>query len=259
MIAALLEAAYRLLRPNPQLCLHCGREERSPGAGGLIAPLRSPAARTALSELCAACRACIPWIMTVACSVCGRPERCGDCLRRTARHFAASRAAVRYDDVMKEWLAAYKYQGAERLAPLMAAMLAAALERYSQAPAQSFDLIAAVPLSESRLASRGFNQAEGMASILAGWYGIPYANLLVRTRDTEKQSRKGRGARIRDMQGLFQPAIPAVHPSIQNSANPRILLVDDIYTTGSTMNECARAIRQALPAADIFGLAWARA
>ncbi|CAI6084315.1 ComF family protein [Cohnella sp. JJ-181] len=160
---------------------------------------------------------------------------------------------------MKELLASFKYQGAERLAPVVAAMLASALERFHTARGLRFDLVTAVPLSDARLAERGFNQAERVAAIVAAWHGIPYANLLVRTRDSEKQSRKGRGARIRDMQGLFRAAdIPDPLRSIQ-TGKIRILLIDDIYTTGSTMNECAHALLQAYSSAEIHGLAWARA
>ncbi|MFC3799852.1 ComF family protein [Cohnella sp. GCM10012308] len=160
---------------------------------------------------------------------------------------------------MKELLAAYKYQGAERLAPIMAAMLASALERSASMPGRQYDLVTAVPLSETRLAERGFNQAERMAYILAEWYGLSYENLLVRTRDSEKQSLKGRGARIRDMRGLFRAAAAAGSKMPVECKKMRILLVDDIYTTGSTMNECAHALQQAYPEAEIHGLAWARA
>ncbi|MDI4650344.1 ComF family protein [Cohnella hashimotonis] len=254
MIAAVMKFIYRLFQPVPSVCPCCGKEGRGVASAASVMPIRHPEARAALNALCASCRAKVPWILEIACPTCGRSERCGDCPRRAKLYFTSSRSAVRYEGDMKELLAAYKYQGAERLAPIMAAMLASAFERIASMHDRPFDLVTAVPLSDMRLAERGFNQAERMAAILAGWYGLPYANLLVRTRDSDKQSLKGRGARIRDMRGLFRAAART-----DSATRKRILLVDDIYTTGSTMNECAHALLQAFPEAEIHGLAWARA
>lgn len=258
MIAEVMKFIYRLFQPEQVICPCCGKEVRSAAAAEVM-PLRHPGARATMSELCASCRSKVPWILTVSCPVCGRPERCGDCPRRAQRYFASSRSAVRYDGEMKGLLAAYKYRGAERLAPVLTAMLASAFERIAAITDWPFDLVTAVPISEFRLAERGFNQAERMAIILASWYGLPYANLLIRTRDSEKQSLKGRGARIRDMRGLFRAAAGTGAIALAERKKMSILLVDDIYTTGSTMNECAHALLQAYPGAEIHGLAWARA
>lgn len=163
---------------------------------------------------------------------------------------------------MKEWLARYKYRGHEGLAPVMAAMLAFAYERLvdTMAPvtgrAPLFHAVASVPLSDERERERGFNQAERMARHLSGWYGIPYRPLLRRVRHTEKQSLKSRRSRVTDMRGIFARAtsdFPAPFPESSN-----LLLVDDVYTTGSTMNECARVLADGEPDVRVYGLAWAR-
>ncbi|MFC5528970.1 ComF family protein [Cohnella yongneupensis] len=250
-------------------------------------PIHNPAPRRHLQALCGACLASIPWITHPLCRICGRAEACEDCARRTIRHYAACRCAVRYDDAMKEWLARYKYRGHERLAPILAAILASALERLeelllSEAPAKRvqctnstqrtirtslnsaplFQAITSVPLSLERHRERGFNQAESLALHLSEWYGIPYRPMLRRVRHTEKQSLKSRRSRVTDMRGIFESEEThgaLVSPLPQLRCN--ILLVDDVYTTGSTVNECARILQQSHTDARnvrIFGLTWAR-
>ena len=239
-----------------QACPMCGRRCRVDST--VLLPARHPEPRTILHTLCATCRSSIPWITHPLCRVCGRAEACGDCARRTIRHCAACRCAVRYDDTMREWLARYKYRGNERLAPILAAMLAFALERQTAIAGVSFQAITSVPLSPERLRERGFNQAESLAVCLSKWYGIPYKPTLRRARHTEKQSLKTRRSRVMDMRGIFEPMddASALEPPCTPPIN--LLLLDDVYTTGSTIDECARVIRLSYPAFRIYGIAWAR-
>ncbi|WP_027087230.1 ComF family protein [Cohnella panacarvi] len=232
-------------------CPICGQRRSSHSP--LLLPVRHPRPRRILQALCGVCRSDIPWITHPLCRVCGRAERCGDCARRKIRYFEACRCAVRYDDRMRDWLARYKYRGNERLAPILAAMLAYVYE--SRFASMSIGAITSVPLSPERLGERGFNQAESLAVQLAEWYSIPYVPLLRRTRHTEKQSLKSRRSRVIDMKGIFECMDDAA------SVTPRpvnLLLIDDVYTTGSTIDECARIIRGAHPYSRIYGLAWAR-
>ena len=263
----------RWLRPERPPCLICGRD-CVPVAGPV--PVRHPEARAALMRLCEHCRAAIPWIAKPACPICGRPESCPDCLRRAVRSLVFTRCAVRYDARMKDWLARYKYRGSERLERLMAAMLAFAYERIcaelaacARSGKPSFHFVTAVPLAGRRLKERGFNQAERMAAVLADWYGMPYVPALRRNRHTGKQSLKTRRRRLIDLQGTFSAAWDpsALRSLIGRSGGPvRILLADDVYTTGSTLNECAKTLREALCAAnglsieavEIYGMIWAR-
>ncbi|MBW5448482.1 hypothetical protein GE107_20770 [Cohnella sp. CFH 77786] len=173
---------------------------------------------------------------------------------------------------MKDLLALYKYRGSEKLEPLMAAIVASAYERINKelAPREIrpyFHLATSVPLARERLEERGFNQAERMACTLASWYGLTYRPMLQRNRHTEKQSLKNRRSRLADMKGNFT-ALPSVKMNLDHrSPKPiRILLIDDIYTTGSTVNECAGALRAAFTESketdangvEIYGLLWAR-
>ncbi|MCC3374083.1 ComF family protein [Cohnella sp. REN36] len=251
-----LEWLHRLLHPQLEACPRCEREVRTAPAAAL--PIRHPGPRAVLSRLCGDCRSAVPWILAIGCPVCGRSARCQDCLRRRVRHVERSRCAVRYTEEMKEWLAQYKYSGAERLEPVLAAMLAAPLERLIVERAVPFDLIAAVPLSAERLDERGFNQAERMATRLSRWYRIPYRPLLQRVRHTEKMSFKSRRSRLTDLRGLFE-ALPETRELRKPDDAPiSLLLVDDVYTTGSTINECAFALRRSNPRLDVCGVLWAR-
>jgi competence protein ComFC len=262
---------------NAVVCLVCGRDNKPAGAEIPI-PVRNPLPRRILSSLCSPCLSSIPWIVHPVCRICGRFERCDDCVRRKERHFAMSRCSVRYDSLMKDWLALYKYRGNEELESVMAAMLAFAFERLCgefpevstrTKPISRFPVITSVPLAAERLADRGFNQAERVAIRLSQWYRASYQPMLVRLRHTEKQSLKSRRSRVVDMRGNFSLAsnnlsdIPSEPINLLYPDVPaRIILVDDIYTTGSTLDECARVLREG--GGDrrnppvVYGLLWAR-
>ncbi len=268
----------RWFRPAFPVCLICGRDAGSPQRGNRVSPpVRHPEAQAILLRLCRFCSEAIPWIVAPVCRICGRPEACPDCPRRLQRHVVFSRSGVRYDDKMSELLARYKYNGSEKLTPLMSAMLACAYERIArELGGNGPHAITSVPLARERLEERGFNQAEQMARTVAAWYGILYAPLLKRDRHTQRQSLKNRSSRLRDLRGIFTLADRECLQAIQ-SRHPqplRILLADDIYTTGSTMHESASALRNTnqieeleaaqppcgplSPGPSIYGLTWAR-
>jgi ComF family protein len=218
------------------------------------------------SALCPACSATIPWITSVYCRICGRSEPCPDCVRRAETFFVRNRGAVRYTPEMKDLLARYKYRGDERLLPLMADMLSHAYRMHLSDLAMSgaaprFNCLTYVPLSEERQAERGFNQAEKLAEALGGKYGVPVVSLLKRTKHTDKQSLKTRKERLIDLKNAFEidreglAFMQAQHSS--RGVRMNIMIIDDVYTTGSTLNECARTISAQLRA-DIYGLTWAR-
>ncbi|WP_175406516.1 ComF family protein [Bacillus sp. FJAT-27264] len=179
----------------------------------------------------------------------------------------------------------YKYRGNERYTILLGLMLDQAYgllkaeqdrERQSQLKERrrsslfSFldykggdtweaDLLIPVPVSGARLVERGFNQAERLGHVLSTHRGIPQLTLLLRTHHTGKQSFKSRAERFSDMKHAF-----AVDPGMmdrftdwlqtrRNSGAPlRIIIVDDIYTTGSTLRACAEPLQRL---ADECGLA----
>ncbi|MNC44602.1 DNA utilization protein GntX [compost metagenome] len=174
-----------------------------------------------------------------------------------------NRSAVSYDDCMRELLAAYKYRGNERLKVLLGRMLVHAYGLYMLDPAiqkRGFDCITFVPVSQERAEERGFNQAEQMAVILGQQVGLPVISLLSRQRHTGKQSKMSRHERMENMRGAFA-VLPGRAGRLQAMAmrnKLRILIVDDVYTTGSTLTQCAEAICGSLPQARVYGLCWAR-
>lgn len=212
--------------------------------------------------LCRRCGAKIPWIRPahIRCKACGRPEDCPDCPRRQSPQIVCNRSAVRYNSDMKDWLGRYKYRGDERLLPIFAAMLHPVFDRLlaeCRLRRKEIALISYVPLSAERLGERGFNQAERFARALAAAFRLPAGPLLRRARHTGKQSFKTRSDRISDLAGVFEPD-PSAAGRIAGVPNPAIVLIDDVYTTGSTVHECARTIRSVSPAARIYSLTWAR-
>jgi competence protein ComFC len=248
-LAQMFQSMQQLFSPKRDECLSCKQQ-----------------AQVDASKLgfCDSCFQSIPWVVQVHCLICGRYEACSDCSRREVTHFIKSRSAVRYDDVMKELLARYKYRGDERLQQVMGSMLSHAfrLLQASQGDVHVKSnaverILTYVPVSERRLLERGFNQAEQMARELGRVARLPVIPLLQRARHTEKQSFKSRNERLGDLQhvfeineaGLVQVNIPAKHV--------QIYLIDDVYTTGSTMNQCAKVLKDHLEA-EIFGLTWAR-
>lgn len=237
-----------LLAPSSSQCLMCGNASRR-------------AADAPVSALCGDCQQAIPWIRHIHCPVCGRPEHCPDCMRREDTAFICNRSAVRYSPLIREWLALYKYRGHEAIAPLLGEMLFTAYsqtvrEMTGRSEAFAINGFIPVPVSEERLLERGFNQAERLARIMTERSGHPVFDILRRTRHSGKQSFKTRGARIKDAENLFAVdhdsftsmllQLSSVRPegSLQNH-RPRLMIIDDIYTTGSTVNACAYAIQDA--------------
>ncbi|CAM4245127.1 ComF family protein [Saccharibacillus endophyticus] len=242
-IGALLRT---LLMPTRESCLACGQSAKL----GMILPL-----------LCERCANRIPWIVKPRCPICGRAQECPDCRRPEAgaRAFSINRSAVLYDATMREWISAYKYGGAERFAEPFSIMLEQAYLRMcrerSAAGAWQADLVTWVPVSAERLEERGFNQAELVARRLAKRLKLPACDLLTRNVHTGKQSFKSRAERLRNLDDAFS-LLPNLDPgdfkqweTIGSAKHPggsfpiQVLLVDDIYTTGTTAAVCASVLK----------------
>lgn len=282
----LVNGLHRLMVPITESCLTCGGEA---------------SLQRHHYGICEACYRQIPWLAMPRCLRCGRGIGCPDCSRAANNgvYFIANRSAVHYNEQMRQWLSQYKYRGQERYAPLFIMMLDKAYEKmgreFEQTDSLSFytpsghkqgrgsnmpwnvDIITSVPVSSQRLSERGFNQAEILGRGLAQLRGLPYIELLVRNRHSAKQSFKSRAERLKDMENMFSPSPNALQAlrrgsSFMKSRNTsgdlrshepiRILIVDDIYTTGSTVNACSHVL-QLLGTTigiqlHIYCLTWAR-
>jgi ComF family protein len=177
------------------------------------------------------------------CDGCGVPfdydpgARCAVCLARP-RAFDAARAACLYDETSRDPILKLKHADRLDLAPLLARWLSrAARELIAEA-----DSIAPVPLHPLRLLSRRYNQAAEIARPLAALTGVPYLpDALVRARATRSQAGKSGSGRKRNVAGAFR-----VPPGRAGQvAGRRILLIDDVMTTGATAEGCARALKAA--------------
>nr|WP_280521336.1 ComF family protein [Paenibacillus mangrovi] len=246
--------------------------------------------------ICERCALAIPWIDRPRCPYCGRASGCPDCLRKEAQHraFVLNRSAVQYNDVMREWLAQYKYRGHEKYAPLLIKMLSRALYRMQKEISFQLkdqvggssrewrpDLVTFVPVSTERLTERGFNQAQVLAAGVGSIHKLPVVPLLVRSEHTGKQSFKTRQERIDSMRHVFDidqesfrylqhigiEKLVSQTKSNENSTRTieplRVLLIDDIYTTGSTIQACAAIVKWALQyyldvPSEVYSLTWAR-
>jgi ComF family protein len=164
----------------------------------------------------------------------GQGVRCTPCEARPAA-FARARAACLYDDNSRDLILQLKH--ADR--PELAGLFAAWLSRAAEPLIAEADFIAPVPLHPLRLLQRRYNQAAEIARPLARRAGVPFApGLLRRKRATPSQAGKsGRGRRLN-----VRGAIEAVPGQAAKVAGKRVLLIDDVLTTGATAEACAKAL-----------------
>ena len=185
--------------------------------------------------LCDACARELPTIEAI-CPQCAMPSpgahRCGDCLAHPP-HFDATIAAFRYDFPVDRMVQSLKYGGRLALAAWFAAQLA---QRLHTRPHP--DLLIAMPLHGSRLKERGFNQSWEIARRIALILACPLdARLARRTRATAPQVELAPGERARNVRGAF---------SCDADLDGRtVAVVDDVMTSGATLNELARTLKRA--------------
>jgi len=200
--------------------------------------------------VCAGCRSEVRFIRPPRCERCGLPFageittlfECTNC-RELDLHFSSARSAVVAKTTVLEAVRQYKYSQSPWFEPFLAdLLLQAAVPALLE---QDWNLIVPVPLHPVKLREREFNQAARLAQHLGAATGIPVdERSLRRVTPTGTQTRLSRADRARNMSGAF-----AVRKGIRLTGR-RIVLVDDVFTTGATTSACARALRTA-GAADV--------
>jgi predicted amidophosphoribosyltransferase len=218
----------------------------------LVAALAPPACaacrvplRDAGAPLCLACRRALPWLVDPCCPRCGLPAPCGRrCPARTAA-FERAWAPLAHEGPARALVAALKFRAALPVAELMAAQIAASVPRELLAGAA----LVPVPLHPARRRTRGFDQAARIAAALSARTGRPLVVCLRRDGAPTRQLGAGRAERHAAAGRL---ALHARAP-----VPPRVLLVDDVHTTGATFEACARALREA-GALHVAAVAYAR-
>src|SRR5262245_1889681 len=230
LTARLHRAAGRMLDlVLPPRCVSCGRTLADGAEGG---------------ALCAGCWSAVDFLAPPFCRRCGYPfevelggdELCPAC-RTSPPVFDRARAVLRYDPGSRGLLLSFKHADRTDLAPTFGRWLArAGAELLAEA-----DLVTPVALHWTRLFARRYNQAALLAQAAARHAGRPFRpDLLIRRRRTRPQS-AGRAARARNVAGAFR--VPKHRRALVEGR--RVLLVDDVRTTGATLEACARALKAA--------------
>lgn len=154
--------------------------------------------------------------------------------RQKADFVAACVSPLYYEDDVRESLLRYKFHGATGYAKAYAPLVADCIRGHL---GQEYDLITWVPLSRKRLRRRGYDQARLLAEAVAAELDATAIGTLKKIRNTAAQSQTGSAEKRRaNISGAYRV------PEPERVADKRILLIDDIVTTGSTLSECARSL-----------------
>lgn len=209
------------------------------------------------ADLCDGCRSGMKVISPPLCIRCGIPfvsygggdHLCGECSSSPPR-FSAARSALVYEGVTASMIHELKYGGKtvrrRVLADLVMEFLGDELKTWG------VDLVLPVPLHPRRLRTRGFNQALLLAEVMAGRLSLPLErSLLERVRETPSQTSLSRDERLRGLRGAFAVSRPS------RVEGRTVLVVDDVMTTGATLNECAALLFSA-GAREVYAVSVAR-
>lgn len=189
------------------------------------------------------CQKCIDKIALIEpplCNKCGKPSQesiCDEC-RQHDYAFVCARSAAIFDGPLRDAIHSLKYRNNEVVADPLAQIMADAF--VGTRLARSTDILVPVPIHSSRMLQRGFNQSEVLARILASHINKPIeAKVLRKSRKTKHQVDLPHDERSINVRGSFDVI------NAEKISNKRVLLIDDVFTTGSTLNEAARVLLDA--------------
>ncbi len=259
-MSAIVKKIYKILSETvfPPKCLVCRRFTKSPegdynsfaGETDLSLTVRIHLERSLSRYLC---RHCIEGLIAVEsplCNCCGLPfesrhgldHLCGDC-SVSPKKFRIARAPLVYEQIFTEVIHCYKYKGKIQLARPLGELLLTAFRLFWKK--NSIDVVVPVPLHLKKLRKRGFNQAYLLTrnwqtiaeKVPCGLSGLRIErDVLVRTVATAPQTGLGRRQRAANIKDAFELVDET------KIIDKRILLIDDVYTTGATVDECARLL-----------------
>src|ERR671914_2480195 len=191
--------------------------------------------RRSSDVLCRTCFDALPRVGSPVCGRCGLPTAfatfvCEEC-KNVDFGFQSARAPLKYDGVGKQVVHALKYRGYKRVVGRLAAPLM--LQVLGEV---RFAAVVPVPLHRSRLRKRGFNQAELLARGVAAGMNAPVSDTLRVVRKTRDQVELSAAGRRSNVEGAY---------AVRGGARGKILLVDDVFTTGATASSCAETLLEA--------------
>jgi ComF family protein len=207
---------------------------RAPPFLDLLVPVRCVVCAGGETLLCSPCRAALRRLRRPLCARCGCPaawpvDACSECRGRRLS-FRTARAAIAYEGPGRRLVGAWKERGLSRLDPQLAELVAEVV------PRPNGDAITYVPGDLDRTLWRGANTAEALAARLAERWELELVRALVRTRRVKPQRGLDRTRRRTNVRSAFGACRPA--PA-------RVVLVDDVYTTGATVSAAATELRRA--------------
>lgn len=224
----------------------------------LIFPIRCVGCGMTGSLLCDVCLPKIHLLHEQHCPVCWRPnvggQTCLRCRKKSPLTGLIVAGEYHHNAVLERAIKQIKYRFAAPLAERLAVILAAiaqrnvVLQQYSGPAHFTFTF---VPMHPRRESLRGFNQARLLAEATTRQLHVPLHDLLVRTRVTQQQAKLHRVERLRNLVKAF-----AVRPGV-DVRGARIIIIDDVATTGATLHECAKVLKKA-GAEQVWGLVLAR-
>lgn len=211
----------------------------------VIFPPLCPMCKNPVGEhagLCSSCFQKLKFIQPPFCQICGQPlgiyetgaHLCPDCLKHKPA-FDYGRSVFVYDAFSKKLILNFKHADALSLTPLLVRLLLPT----AQEMAKTIDYIIPVPLHWKRLLNRRYNQSALLARQIAKQLGKPCVFYLKRTKHTPPQGHFDTKKRIQNVEGAFHLS----HPDVLSGKS--VLLIDDVRTTGATLDECARTLKQA--------------
>ena len=204
------------------------------GLLGVVLPSRCAGCRVPGAALCVPCLTGLVRIAPPVCERCGCPgawpvRRCVECAGRRLA-FARARGAVVYDAHARPLVSAWKERGRRDLAGVFASVVDEVVMR------PEADVVTFVPGDRERGRERGHLPARQLGRALGALWGLPTTPLLVRSAGSRRQAGLPRTERRKNVRGAF---------TARSEAPPRVVLVDDVYTTGATASACATALRRA--------------
>ncbi len=191
-------------------------------------------------HICEDCRAELQklFIKVPACEICGAPNISGQCSLcfNTPFYFKKNYGAFKYHDIIREIIHKFKFYDRPEFSRDMAYLMHLYLKETDFSTA---DCLVPVPIPKARMKSRGYNQTQLFATELSAYLKIPVVNLLERVGNSKPQSRLSHNERISNLNNAILPC-----PDTDFTQYEKVLIIDDIITTGTTLNACAKVLAE---------------